>query len=120
MISYRCTGNLCIPTNQWSFDINHYITFTQGHTRSSTGNKLKHLVHTNNLNRNSYFHHLPHLRNALPVIDINLSIATIKAKLKEFMLNHFVDHFDDDNHCTYAHTANVTNFRLQLTFKHYK
>ena len=84
-----------------NFDINRYITFTQGHTRSSTHNKLKHRLHSTNLNRNSYFHRLPRLWNALPVINTNLSIATIKAKLKKFMWNHFVTHFDDDNHCTY-------------------
>ena len=47
--------------------------------RSSTHNKLKHHLYTNNLkiNRNSYFHRLPHLWNALSVIDTNLSIATM-------------------------------------------
>ena len=84
-----------------NFDINRYITFTQGHTRSSTHNKLKHRLHITNLNRNSYFHRLPRLWNALPVINTNLSIAAIKTKLKKFIWNHFVTHFDDDNHCTY-------------------
>ena len=87
--------------NPYRYTSNRYITFTQGHTRSSTHNKLKHRLHSTNLNRNSYFHRLPRLWNALPVINTNLSIVTIKAKLKKFMWNHFVTHFDDDNHCTY-------------------
>jgi len=71
-----------------NFDITKYITFSHGHTRSSVHNNH---LHTSNLNRNSYFHRLPCLWNALPVVDTNLSIAAIKAKLREYMWNHFVD-----------------------------
>ena len=76
-------------------------TESQAQTRSSVHNKLKHHLHTSISNRNSYFHCLPRLWNALPIFDINLSIATIKARLKAYMWNHFVDNFDDDNPCTY-------------------
>ena len=100
-----------------NFDINRHITFTQEHTRSST-NKLIHHLHINNLNRNSYFRCLPRLWNALPVIDTNLSIATIKAKLKKFMWNHFVDHFDTLPTILFVHAANVTISQHQ-TFRHF-
>ena len=91
--------SLTSPTR--NFNIINHIKFSEGHTRSSAHDKLKHYLHTSSSNRISYFHCLPGLWNVLPVIDINLSIVTIKAKLKNYIWNHFVDHFDDDNHCTY-------------------
>ena len=86
------------------------ITFSQGDTRSSAHNKLKHHLHTGNSNRNSYFHRLPGLWNALPVIDINLSTVTIKEKLKNYTWNYFVDYFDDDNHFTYHYLCPCSKF----------
>jgi len=79
------------PTS--NFDINSYISFTQGHTRSSTHGKLIHISHYSNLNCNLYFCCLPRFWNALPIIN---TIITIKIKLKEFMWKKF----DDNNHCT--------------------
>jgi len=104
-----------------NFNIANHISFSQAQTRSSVHNKLKHHLHTSNSNRISYFHRLPRLWNALPVFDINLSIATIKARLKAYMWNHFVDNLDDDNPCTYHYlcpctVANATSVLHQQTF----
>ena len=90
--------------------------------RSSTHNKL---IHHINLNRNSYFHRLlPTLRlwNAFPVIDINLSNTSFKAKLKKFMWNHFVDHFNDDNPVPtifFVRAADVMISHQHQTFRHF-
>ena len=64
------------PTNQ--FSITNYIEFSSSNTRSGASNKLIHLRHLNNTSRHSYFHRLPSLWNAMPIIDRNLSFATIK------------------------------------------
>jgi len=70
------------PTNQ--FCITSYIAFSSTNTRSSASNKLIHPRHLNNASHHSYFHQLPLLWNAMPVIDLNLSFPVIKNKLKSY------------------------------------
>ena len=83
------------------FNILHHISFSTSNTRSSSSHKLKHLSHTNNYNRHSFFHRLPRLWNAIPIIDLHLSISTTKIKLKEYFWNHFVSNFDNEDPCTF-------------------
>ena len=87
------------PTN--GFNISHHISFSSSHTRSSSSHKLKHLFHTNNSNRHSFFHWLPWLWNAIPIIDLHLPISTIKFRLKQHLWNHFVINFDSENPFTF-------------------
>ena len=54
----------------------------------------------NNLSRHLYFHRLPGLWNAIPIIDLNQSFEVIKSKSKIHFWNHFVENFNDSNHCT--------------------
>ena len=54
------------PTNQ--FNINNYITFNSTNTRSGSSNKLLLPQHFNNISRHSYFHRLPSLWNAIPIL----------------------------------------------------
>ena len=67
------------PTDQ--FSIANYIEFSC--------NKLIHPRHLINTSRHSYFHRLPSLWNAMPIIDLNLSFSTIKWKLKAYLWNNF-------------------------------
>ena len=90
--------SLKIPTKQ--FNITDYISFNSASTRSGASNKLTHIHHLNNLSRHSYFHRLPGLWNAIPIIDLNQSFEVIKSKLKMHFWNHFIENFDDNNHCT--------------------
>ena len=53
------------------------------------------------INRYSFFHRLPRLWNAIPIIDLHLSISTTKIKLKEYFWNHFVSNFDNEDPCTF-------------------
>ena len=76
------------PTEQ--FSITNYIEFSSSNTRSGTSNKLIHPRHLNNTSRHSYFHRLPSIWNAMPIIDLDLSFATIKWKLKAYLWNHKV------------------------------
>ena len=107
------------PTNQ--FNINNYITFNSSTTRSGASNKLVIPQHLNNTARHSYFHRLPSLWNAMPIIDINTSYTTLKSKLKSFLWNYFLTTFDKNNKCTlhflcpcrtrHQSTPHVINFK---------
>ena len=92
--------SLKTPTNQ--FTITNYISFNFTKTRSGSSSKLVYPHHLNNLSRHSYFHHLPGLWNAIPVIDLNLPYNVTKSKLKTHLWHHCIDNFDDTNHapCT--------------------
>jgi len=82
-------------------NINNYISFNTSSTRSGASNKLLIPQHLNNTTRNSYFHRLPSLWNAMPIMDINLSYITLKHKLKSFLWNHFLTNFNKRNKCTF-------------------
>ena len=102
------------PTDQ--FSITNYIEFSSSNTRSGATNKLIHRRHLNNTSRHSYFHRLPSLWNAMPIIDLNLSFATIKEKLKAYLWNHFISNFNDDitaPSISYVHVLNVISLNLQ-------
>ena len=66
-----------------SFDISQYLQFNESTTRSSN-TKLCHKIYNNTITANSYSCRLPRLWNALPIIDLTLSIPVIKYKLKHF------------------------------------
>jgi len=84
------------PTNHFN-----YIEFSSSNTRSGASNKLIHPHHLSNTSRHSYFHRLPLLWNVLPIIDLDLSFATIKWKLKSYLWNHFLSNFNDDINCSF-------------------
>ena len=44
-----------------------------------------------------FFHQLPQLWNAIPIITLHLPIAIIKIKHKEYFWNHFVSNLGDDS-----------------------
>ena len=92
--------SLKTPTTQ--FNVNNYINFNLTNTRSGANNKLIPTHHLNNLARHSYFYRLPSLWNAMPVFDLNnMFFALLKSKLKQFLWDHFLNHFDDNNNCTF-------------------
>ena len=82
------------PTN--NFNINAYVSFTVGNTRSC-GLKLRHNASSTNKKRHFYFNRLSRLWNSLPIIDLNLPISHIKSKIKSYFWQHFVMNFDPDN-----------------------
>ena len=84
-----------------SFNITDYITFNNGFTRSSSSGKLNHVRNSNNVNKHFFFNRIPRLWNALPPIDLSLSIATNKKRLYRFLLEHSLTNFNSDNPCTY-------------------
>ena len=63
--------SLMMPTKQFSITI--YISFNSANTRYATSNKFTYPQHLNNQSRHSYFHRLPGLWNAIPILNLNLS-----------------------------------------------
>ena len=86
------------PTTQ--FNIHSYINFSSANTRSGASNKLIIPRHLNNISRHSYFHRLPTLWNFMPIFDLDLPFQLLKSKFKDFLWNHFVTNFDDNDNCT--------------------
>ena len=82
------------PTN--NFNINTYISFTKGNTRSC-GVKLIHNTSSTNTERHFYFNRISRLWNSLPIINLNLPINVIKGKIKSYFWQHFITNFDSDN-----------------------
>ena len=64
-----------------SFNITDYITFADGNTRSSSSGKIIHVRNNNNAGRHFFFNRIPQLWNALPPIDLSLSIKTNKTRI---------------------------------------
>ena len=70
------------------FNIEDYIQFNVSNTRSSSYLKLRHSISQNNLQGHFFFNRLPRLWNSLPLLDISLSIPSIRTKLREHFWNH--------------------------------
>ena len=69
------------------FNIYDYVTFSHYSTRFTKYSKLLHINSSPNTSRHFYFCWLPRLWNALPYIDLNLLLPTIKNKLYNFYGN---------------------------------
>ena len=99
-----------------SFNITDYITFADGNTidirvlsniygntimRSSSSGKMIHVRNNNSADRHFFFNRIPRLWNALPPIDLSLSIKTNKTRIYKFLWSHFLSNFRHDNPCTF-------------------
>ena len=91
----------CVKTKYAHLNIHDFVTFSTSKTRSSTYFKLRHSKSANIIQSNEYFNRIPRLWNSLPQIDMELSISTLKAKLKKFFWQHFTVNFDPNNACTF-------------------
>ena len=84
-----------------NFDIGQYIHGNACVTRSSSSSKLQHSFSSTCKSNHFYFKRLPRRWNSLPVIDTTQSLFVIKLQLFNFMYNHFIQHFDASNPCTF-------------------
>ena len=91
------------------FNVEDYISFSISNTRSLSYLKQRHANPKCNIQGHFYFNTLPQLWNSLPLIDISLSIPSIRAKLRDHFWNHFVVHFDSNNVCTYYYLCPCLN-----------
>ena len=87
------------PTD--NFNINNHITFASGTTRSGTHRKLVHLRTPTTIQYHFYFNRIVRLYNHFPVIDLSLSINTIKNRIINYLWTHFILNFDSERACTH-------------------
>ena len=87
------------PTD--NFNINNYITFASGTTRSRAHHKLVHLRTSTTIQRHFYFNKIVRFYNHFPVFDLSLSINTIKNRLINYFWIHFTHNFNSERACTY-------------------
>ena len=83
------------------FNIRDFTEFCDQSTRSSTYLKLKHSFSRNSDVKYHYFNRIPRLWNSLPSLDLNLSLSSLKSKIREIFWSHFISHFDPHNECSY-------------------
>ena len=85
------------------FNISDYISEHSSSifTRTQSAFKLIHMHSLTNTNHHLYFNRLPRLWNSLPPLNPNLSISTIKFKIVRHLIDHFLNHFDSYNPCTF-------------------
>ena len=99
------------------FDLLSFQFSTRG-TRSSTGLKLSHVYAQTNRSRHFFFNRIPRLWNSLPPFNLELSIATIRHNLVNFLWNHFRDNFLSSSACSYHYLCPCSNvikyFTVQL------
>ena len=87
------------PSNR--FNITNYVTFSSTGTRSSTNKKLVPTRMVTSRLGHFYFNRLPRLWNALPPLNLDSSIPSLRGKLRKHFWNYFIDHFRSDDHCTF-------------------
>ena len=64
-----------------------------------------------------FFNIIPRLWNAVPPIDLSLSITTNKKRVYDFLQSRFLSNFRHDNPCTfhfYAHAVDVPTHPIPL------
>ena len=106
----------CKALNQPSvhFNIFDFIQFSHNNTRSSSTNKLQYVYSSKNYLRNFYFTRLPRLWNCLPPIDLNQPLSSIKSTIYNYLWQHFKEHFDSMNPCTFHFCCPCTICRSSI------
>ena len=92
--------SLKFPTSY--FDISKYIRFSNYSTRATSAHKLNYSISpTSSTNPYSFFNRIIRLWNTAPVINLSLSIDTIKRHLTNFFWAKFTVNFKSDSPCTF-------------------
>ena len=91
------------------FNINNYIKFVTGNTRSALSNKLQQTRSTNITSKNFYFSRLPRIWNTLPIIDLNGHPTRIKNKLTEYLWKHLLRNFNPAITCSFSIACPCSN-----------
>ena len=91
----------CLKDPPDNFNILDFVSFSTNATRSGSTHKLNHTCSSSNTTRFFYFNRLPLLWNSLPPLDLDLSYSSLKSKIRKHLWNHFLNHFDDQNPCSF-------------------
>ena len=89
-----------LKTPDPSLPIHDFISFSSS-TRAGCTSELVHQESSTSTSSHSYFRRVTQLWNALPIIDLNSSLQTIKLRLKKYMWNRFIENFDPNVPCTF-------------------
>ena len=90
------------PDNFNIYDYDTFASTTDRITRSSASSRLRVKYAKTSLTRHSFFNRVVRLWNSLPHIDLSLSLLTIKQHLIHFLWQHFLNHFESDNPCSFS------------------
>ena len=90
----------CLQSSHCCIDIHSLISFSSSDTRSASSHKMIHSISSTNHSRHFFFNRIPRLWNALPPIDLDLSINTIKKQLTKFFWVYFTNKVDPSNPCS--------------------
>lgn len=82
-----------------AFDIHEFVSFASSTSRSSSANKMVHIL--SRKAHNTYFRRLPRLWNSLPYIDLFLPTSTLTNKIKGIFWSKFKSTFNANDHCSY-------------------
>ena len=107
------------------FDISQYIQFVNHSTRAASAHKLSHHSATSSYH-NSYFKRIIRLWNSMPVLDLTLSLDSIKIQLIKYLWTNFTVNFISDSPCTFhllcpchrcSHRPIIPNFQPLSNFR---
>ena len=99
----------CLQSCHCCIDIHSLISFSSSDTRSASSHKMIHSISSTNHFCHFFFNRIPRLWNALPPIDLDLSINTIKKQLNSFgsILPTSLTPSTPAHSILFAHAANV-------------
>ena len=105
MYSYELTDILLLIKSlkypDSSFPVKNYITFSSSNNRFGHNMKLIHQSSNFSIAHRTYFKRVVRLWNALPPINLSLSLPSIKNQITEFMWTHFLKYFSPSNPCSF-------------------
>ena len=93
----------CVKNPKHNLPILKPFSFCSSNTHSAESSKLNHNLFSTLTERNSFVCRVPRLWNSLPSIDLSLPIHSIKSLLKIHLWNHFLNHFNPLDSCTFCY-----------------
>ena len=94
----------CLQQPTANPEIASLVSFLSSNTRAGqTGNKLKVKLNKTTSSRHFYTSRIVRLWNAFPVgvIDLTKSFVTIKKRVRDHLIQNFLQNFDPQNTCTF-------------------
>ena len=91
----------CLRDPSDNFCITDYISFSTNQTRARSHNRLAVKYARTSTYRHFYFNRITRLWNSVGIVDPNDSLASNKFRLTKYFWNHFVNHFDPGDTCTF-------------------
>ena len=97
------------------FDISEYLQFVDHNTRAASTHKLSHHRIKSSSYHTSYFNRIIQLWNSIPVIDLTLSLDTIKTQIINYLWVKFDTNFISESPCTFPYSVHVIDVQSILS-----